>query len=160
MYGSNLQPKCCDRCWRDATAASVSGSRRSHKKEEAPRRASSQIVSQRSLTPSGTPPSGIEGSTGVAQTVAPPPSQDDANQKVKAMVQDIVKSSLTQLGVIPQETLTQSQAQSSNKDPEPLQTEAQAQSQAQAQAQTRPLAPAQPPSPAPAYFPQPQAARG
>ena len=39
------------------------------------------------------------------------------------MVQDIVKSSLTQLGVIPQETPIQSQAQSSNKDLEPPQTE-------------------------------------
>ena len=123
MYGSNLQLKCCERCWRDATAASVSGSRRSRKKEQAPRHASSQIASQRSLTPSGAPPSGIEDSTGVAQTVAPPPSQDDANQEVKAMVQDIVNSSLTQIGVIPQETLTQSQAQSLNEDPEYLQIE-------------------------------------
>ena len=61
-------------------------------------------------------------STGIAQTVAPPPvsSQDGAYQEVKAMVQDIVKSSLTQLGVIPQDAPTQSQAQSSNEDPEPL----------------------------------------
>ena len=39
------------------------------------------------------------------------------------MVQDIVKSSLTQLGVIPQETPTQSQAQSDTVDPEPPQIE-------------------------------------
>ena len=49
----------------------------------------------------GSPPSEIEASssTGIAQTVAPPPvsSQDGINQEVKAMVQDIVKSSLTQL---------------------------------------------------------------
>ena len=56
-----------------ATAASVTGSRHSRKKEQAPRRASSQIPSKRSQTPSGAPPSGIEASTGIAQTVAPPP---------------------------------------------------------------------------------------
>ena len=39
------------------------------------------------------------------------------SQEVKAMVQDTVKSSLTQLGVTPQDTPTQTQ--SSNKDPEP-----------------------------------------
>ena len=56
------------------------------------------------------PPSGIQVSTGIAQTVAPCPvsSQDGAKQEVKAMVQDIVKSSLTQLGVIPQDVPTQS----------------------------------------------------
>ena len=66
-------------------------------KEQVPRRASSQIASKRSQTPSG-----IEVSTGIVQTVAPPPvsSQDGTNQEVKAMVQDIVKSCLTQLGVI------------------------------------------------------------
>ena len=55
------------------------------------------------------------------QTVAPPPvsSLDGASQEVKVMAQNIVKSSLTQLGVIPQDTNTQSQAQSSNDDPEP-----------------------------------------
>ena len=97
-----------------ATAASVPGSRRSHKKEQAPRRASSQIASKRSQTTLGAPLSGIEVSTGVAQTVAPPPvsSQDGASQEVKAMVQDIVKSSLTQLGVILQETPTHSHIQS------------------------------------------------
>ena len=39
------------------------------------------------------------------------------------MVQDIVKSSLTQLRVIPQDTPTQSQAQSSTENPEPSQIE-------------------------------------
>ena len=55
------------------------------------------------------PPSGIEVSTGIAQTVAPcfVSSQDGAKQEVKAMVQDIVKSSLTQLGVILQDVPTQ-----------------------------------------------------
>ena len=37
------------------TATSVAGSRHSRKKEQAPRHASSQIASQRSLTPSGAP---------------------------------------------------------------------------------------------------------
>ena len=77
---------------RVATAASVLGSRCSRKKEQAPRRASSQISSKRSQTPSGAPPSGIKVSTGIAQSVVPPPvsSQDGANQEVKTMVQDIV----------------------------------------------------------------------
>ena len=39
------------------------------------------------------------------------------------MAQDIVKSSLTQLGVILHDAPTQSQAQFSNEDPEPPQTE-------------------------------------
>ena len=39
------------------------------------------------------------------------------------MVQDIVKSSLTQLAIIPQESNTQSQAQSLKEDPEPPQIE-------------------------------------
>ena len=52
---------------RVATATSVAGSRPSCKKEQAPRRASSQIASQRSQTPSG-----IEViSTCITQTVAP-----------------------------------------------------------------------------------------
>ena len=79
------------------------------------RRASSQVASQRSLTPSGDPPSGIEViSTGTTKTVMPFPAtspQDGTSQDVKAMVQDMVKSSLTQLGVIPQDTPTQSQSQ-------------------------------------------------
>ena len=86
---------------RVATATSTVGSRHSRRKEQAPRRASSWIASQRSQTPSGAPPSGIEViRTGITQTVAPPPvsSQDGASQEVKAVVQDIVKSSLTQLG--------------------------------------------------------------
>ena len=46
-------------------------------------------------------PSEIEGiSTGISQTVGPPPasSQDGASQNVEAIVQDLVKSSLRQLG--------------------------------------------------------------
>ena len=107
-------------------ATSVAGSRHSRKKEQAPRRASSQIASQRSQTPSGAPPSGIEViGTGITQNVAPPPVsfQDGANQEMKAMVQDMAKSSLTQLGVMPQDTPTQSRAQSSNEDLEPPQIE-------------------------------------
>ena len=98
---------------RVTTATSVAGSRHSRKKEQSPRQASSQTASQRSQTPSGAPPSGIEViSTCITQTVVPPPvsSQDGANQEMKAMVQNIVKSSRTQLGVIPQDTPTQSQA--------------------------------------------------
>ena len=100
-------------------------SRHSCKKEQAPRGASSQIASKRSQTPSVDHPTGIEVSTGIAQTVAPSPvsSQGGASQEVKAMVQDIVKSSLTQLGVILQDVPTQSQAQSSNEEPEHPQTE-------------------------------------
>ena len=103
------------------TTASVPGSRCSRKKEQAPRRACSQITSKRSQTPSGATPSGIEASTGVTQTAAPPPvsSHEGASQEV----QDMVKSSLTQLGVIPQETPTQSQVQSSNEDAEPPEIE-------------------------------------
>ena len=107
---------------RVTTATSVAGSRHSRKKKQAPTRASSQIASYRSQTPSGAPPSGIEViSTGITQTVAPPPvsSQDGANQEVKAMVQNIVKSSLVQLGVIPQDTPTRPRAQSSKMEPEP-----------------------------------------
>ena len=48
------------------TTASVAGSKRSHKKEQAPSKASSQIASRRSQTPSGAPPSGIS----VTQTAA------------------------------------------------------------------------------------------
>ena len=108
-----------------ATPASVTGSRHSRYKEQAPRGASSQIASKRSQTPSGAPPLGIEASTGIAQTVAPSPgsSQDGAYQEVKAMVQDIDKSSMTQPGVVLQDAPTQSQAQSSNEDLEPPQTE-------------------------------------
>ena len=47
--------------------------------------------------------------------------QDGTSQDVKAMVQDMVKSSLTQLGIIPRETPTQLQSQSSSVDPESLQ---------------------------------------
>ena len=52
----------------------------------------------------------VEVSTGIAQTVALcyVSSQDGGKQEVNAMVQDSVKSSLTQLGVIPQDAPTQS----------------------------------------------------
>ena len=81
------------------------------KKEQASRRASSQIASERSLTPSG-----------IEVILWRPPSvssKDGTSQNVKAMVQDIVKFSLTQLDVIPQKASTQSQAQSDTVDPEP-----------------------------------------
>ena len=42
---------------------------------------------------------------------------------VEAMVQDLVKSSMTQFGVIPKETPDQSQAQSDTVDPETPQVE-------------------------------------
>ena len=114
---------------------------------------------------------------GISQPVAPPtPSQDGVSQNMETMVQGLVKSSLTQIGVIPQETPDQSQAQSETKtktataEAQPatctpvkpaapqVKAPAQAQPQAPAQAQMRPPAPAQPLRPAPAYFPQPQAA--
>ena len=71
---------------------------------------SSQLASQRSQTPSGAPPSGIEG---VSQTVAPPtPSQDGASQTTKI-----------RHGVIPQESPDQSQALSNTREAEPPQIE-------------------------------------
>ena len=84
------------------------------------------MASQRSQTPSGAPPSWIELiSTCITQNCGAPPasSQDGASQNVEAMAQDIVKSSLTQLGVMPQKTPDQSQAQSDTVDPEPPQVE-------------------------------------
>ena len=73
----------------------------------------------------GGSPSGIEViSTGISQTVASTTvTQDGASQNVEAMVRDLVKSSLTQLGVIPQETPDQSRAQSDTVDPESPQIE-------------------------------------
>ena len=53
----------------------------------------------------------------------PVSSQDGTSQEVKAMVQDMVKSSLKQLGVTLQETPTQAQVQSLNEDLEPPQIE-------------------------------------
>ena len=57
-------------------------------------------------------------------TVKPPPAspQDRTGQAMKAVVQDMVKSSLTQFGVIPKETLPQPQAQSITVNPESPQT--------------------------------------
>ena len=106
---------------RVTNATSAVGSRHYYKKEQAPRCASSQIASQRSLTPSGIEVIG----TGNTRTVASPPvsSQDETSQNVKVMVQDIVKASLIQLRVISQETRTQSQAQPDTVDPEPPQIE-------------------------------------
>ena len=50
----------------------------------------------------------------------PPPASpwDGSCQVMKAMVQDMIKSSLTQFDVIPQETPTQPQSQSSAVDQE------------------------------------------
>ena len=70
------------------SAASVRGSKHTH--------GSSQFASQQSQAPLGAPPSRIEViSTGISQTVAPPPasSQDRASQNVEGMVQDLVRSS-------------------------------------------------------------------
>ena len=103
---------------RPATSTTTRGSRSTCRQEQAPEGASSQLTSQQSQTPtpSGAPPSGIEVNyTGVSQTVAPPtPSQDGASQNMETAVQglSLVKSSLTQFGVIPQEAPDQSQAQS------------------------------------------------
>ena len=107
---------------RVGSATSVRGNKHTRGQEQAPELASSQLASQRSQTPSGGPPSGIQAgievtSTGVSQTVAPPtPSQDGASQNMETMVQGLVKSSPTQLGVIPQKTPDQSQAQSHTGD--------------------------------------------
>ena len=90
-----------------------------------PKRASSQVASQRSLAPTQGPPSGIKvTSTITAMTVKPPPAspQDRTGQAMKPVVQDMVKSSLTQFGVIPKETLPQPHAQSITVNPESPQT--------------------------------------
>ena len=56
--------------------------------------------------------------------MAPPtPSQDGAIQTIETVVQGLVKSSLTQLCVIPQGSPDQSQAQSDTRDPEAPQIE-------------------------------------
>ena len=61
---------------------------------------------------------------GISQTEAlPTSSQAGASQNVKAMVQDLVRSSLTQFGVIPKEAPDQFQAQSDTVDPETAQVE-------------------------------------
>ena len=52
----------------------------------------------------------------------PTPSQDGASQTMETVMQGLVKSSLTQFGVIPQESPDQSQAQSDTREPEPPQT--------------------------------------
>ena len=109
---------------RVTAAAPVVGSSHSRTREQTPlkpRRASSQVASQRSLAPTRAPHSGIKvTSTVTTKTVKPLPAspQDGTNQDVKAMVQDLVKSSLTQLEVISQETPTQLQSQSSTMDSE------------------------------------------
>ena len=114
---------------RVTTATSVAGSRHSLNREQEPLKpgcATSQVASQRSLTPSGAPPSGIEViSIGTTKTVMPPPAspQDGTSQDVKAIVQEMVNSSLTELGVIPQDIPTQSQAQAPTVDPEHPQIE-------------------------------------
>ena len=74
-------------------------------------RGNSQLASRRS------PPTGIEE---VSQTVAPPtPSQDGASQDTRTVVQSGTKTSLTQFGVIPQESPVQSQAPSGTREEPP-----------------------------------------
>ena len=105
-------------------AAPLAGSSHSLKQEQAPlkaRCASSQVTPQRSWTPTQAPPSRIKvTSTVTTKTVKTLPAspQDGTGQDVKAMVQDMVNSSLPQLGVILQETPTQLQSQTSTVDPE------------------------------------------
>ena len=85
--------------------------------EQTPVSVSSQLAPQRSQTPLGAPPSGIEE---VSQTVAPPTSiQDGASQDKRTVIQGSVRTSLTQLGVIPQESPEQSQVQSESGEVEP-----------------------------------------
>ena len=99
-------------------AAPVAGSRHSHTLEQPPlkpKRASSQVASPRSLVPTQGPPSGIKvTSTVTTKTVKPPPAspKDGTRQDMKAMVQDMIRSSLTKFGVIPQESPSQPQSQS------------------------------------------------
>ena len=88
------------------SATSVRGSKCTHGKEQAPECASSHLASQQSQTPSGIEVIGA----GVSHTVAPLTSnQDGASQNMETMVHGLVKSSLTQFGVIPQGTPDQSQ---------------------------------------------------
>ena len=49
---------------------------------------------------------------------APASPQDRTGQDMKAMMQDMIRSSLTEFGVIPKDNPTQSQAQSITVDPE------------------------------------------
>ena len=94
-------------CVRDAeakSAAHMAGSSCSHTQEQAPlkpKHASSQVTSQRSPVPTQGPPSGIKvPSTITTKTVKPPPArpQDGTGQEMKSVVQDMIRSSLTQLG--------------------------------------------------------------
>ena len=81
---------------------------RDKRRVQTPVSVSTQLAPQRSHTPSGAPPSGIEE---VSQTVVPPTSSHDgASQDKRTAVQGLVRTSLTQLGVIPQESAEQSQA--------------------------------------------------
>ena len=68
-----------------------------------PKHVISNVTSQRSLVP----PSGVKvTSTITTKTVKPPHAspQDGTGQDMKAMVQDMIRSSLTKSGVIPKET--------------------------------------------------------
>ena len=65
--------------------------------------------------PFNRPHSGIKvTSTVTAKTVKPPPAspQDGTGQDMKAMMQDMIRSSLTEYGVIPKASPTQYQSQS------------------------------------------------
>ena len=104
-------------------AAPVAKNTRTLTQEQAPfkpKRASSQVASQRSLAPTQGRPSGIKvTSTITTKTVKPLPAspQVGTDQDMNAMVQDMIRSSLTQFGVIPKKTPTQLRAQSFTMEP-------------------------------------------
>ena len=77
------------------------------------KRASSQVTSKKSLPLKQGLPSGIKFTSIVTtKIVKPPPAspQYGTGQDMKAMMQDMIRSSLTDYGVIPQASPTQSQS--------------------------------------------------
>ena len=85
-----------------------------------PKCASSNVASQRSLAPTQGPPSEIKLTSNITtKTVKPPPTSPrvGTDQDMKAMVQDMIRSSLTQFRVIPKKIPTQSPAQDITMEP-------------------------------------------
>ena len=97
-------------------AVPLAGSSHSHTQEQAPLKskcASSQVASQRSLAPYTRSPQESR-----SPVLFPTSPQDGTSQDMKAMAQDMIRSSLTQFGVIPQETPAQPRSHSSTVDTE------------------------------------------
>ena len=108
-----------------SAAPSVRSSRTHTSQEEAPikpKRASSPVAYQRSLPLEQGFPSGIKvTSTVTTKTVKPPPAsprseQDGTGQDLTAMMQDIIRPSLTEFGVISKANPSQSQSLTVDKE--------------------------------------------